>query len=69
MHPQIGRLVGNFSTTLLLEVERAADDTFVSAARRLQQRMWRDMDHSLVTGVQVLRELNRRRGSSARAAA
>ncbi|MFE5596592.1 amino acid adenylation domain-containing protein, partial [Streptomyces sp. NPDC056549] len=69
LHPQVGDVIGNFSTTLMLEIRDAADDTFAARANDVQARLWSDMEHSQVSGVQVLRELNRARGASVRAAA
>ncbi|MFI1660841.1 amino acid adenylation domain-containing protein, partial [Streptomyces sp. NPDC020472] len=69
LHPQVGDVIGNFSTTLMLEIRDSADDTFATRANDVQARLWSDMEHSQVSGVQVLRELNRARGASVRAAA
>ncbi|MFF9851806.1 amino acid adenylation domain-containing protein, partial [Streptomyces litmocidini] len=69
LHPQVGDVIGNFSTTLMLEIRDSADDTFAARANDVQARLWSDMEHSQVSGVQVLRELNRARGASVRAAA
>ncbi|MFJ2060405.1 amino acid adenylation domain-containing protein, partial [Streptomyces sp. NPDC087908] len=69
LHPQVGDVVGQFSTTLMLEIRDAATDAFATRATEVQRRLWSDMEHSQVSGVQVLRELNRARGASMRAAA
>ncbi|WP_225804853.1 non-ribosomal peptide synthetase, partial [Streptomyces sp. NK15101] len=69
LHPQVGDVIGNFSTTLMLEIRDSADDAFAARANDVQARLWSDMEHSQVSGVQVLRELNRARGASVRAAA
>ncbi|MFI5583385.1 amino acid adenylation domain-containing protein, partial [Streptomyces sp. NPDC051822] len=69
LHPQVGDVIGNFSTTLMLEIRDSAGDAFAARAAEVQSRLWSDMEHSQVSGVQVLRELNRARGASVRAAA
>ncbi|MEU1231974.1 amino acid adenylation domain-containing protein [Streptomyces sp. NPDC005828] len=69
LHPQVGDVIGNFSTTLMLEIRDSAEDTFTARANEVQARLWSDMEHSQVSGVQVLRELNRARGATVRAAA
>lgn len=69
LHPQVGDVIGQFSTTLMLEIRDSAIDTFATQAADVQRRLWSDMEHSQVSGVQVLRELNRARGASVRAAA
>ncbi|WP_329284569.1 non-ribosomal peptide synthetase/type I polyketide synthase [Streptomyces sp. NBC_00691] len=69
LHPQVGDVIGQFSTTLMLEIRDSATDSFAVRASAVQSRLWSDMEHSQVSGVQVLRELNRARGASVRAAA
>ncbi|MDX2564676.1 amino acid adenylation domain-containing protein, partial [Streptomyces sp. TX20-6-3] len=69
LHPQVGDVIGQFSTTLMLEIRDVATDSFATRASAVQSRLWSDMEHSQVSGVQVLRELNRARGASVRAAA
>ncbi|WP_395367640.1 amino acid adenylation domain-containing protein [Streptomyces sp. YH02] len=69
LHPQVGDVIGQFSTTLMLEIRDSAADSFAVRASEVQSRLWSDMEHSQVSGVQVLRELNRARGGSMRAAA
>jgi amino acid adenylation domain-containing protein len=58
-HPQLSMIVGDFTSTVLLEVE-AGLGSFTEQAQRLQTRLAADLDHSAVSGVRVLRELNRR---------
>ncbi len=67
IHPQVNRLVGNFASTVLLEVD-GREPTFELRAARLQERLWEDLQHGLVGGVEVLREANRHQGGSTRAA-
>ncbi|MGW5446791.1 hybrid non-ribosomal peptide synthetase/type I polyketide synthase [Streptomyces asiaticus] len=68
LHPDVGNLLGNFSATTLLEIDSAATEGFSQRAVRLQKQLWNDLEHSHVSGVEVLRELNRTRGGSGRAA-
>jgi pyochelin synthetase len=63
--PQVDQLVGDFTSAVLLEVDGSDGDTFASRASALQRRLWEDMDHGLVSGVEVLREVARRRGQGA----
>ena len=68
IHPQVHQVVGNFSSTILLEIEVRPAESFADRARRIQGQLLRDMEHSHVTGIEVMRELNRRQGGTARAA-
>jgi hypothetical protein len=54
LHPQVDRLVGNFASTVLLEVD-GRESTFERRAARLQERLWGDLRHGLVSGIEVLR--------------
>ncbi|OKI02564.1 non-ribosomal peptide synthetase [Streptomyces sp. CB02923] len=62
LHPDVDRIVGDFSSTTLLSVDLAEGTTFLERARTVQARLWEDLDHRLCSGVEVLRELARRRG-------
>ncbi|MBI4662865.1 MAG: amino acid adenylation domain-containing protein [Verrucomicrobia bacterium] len=65
LHPQVNRLIGDFTSVTLLEVNRGPAETFEQHARRLQQQLWRDMDHRDFSGIQVLREWARNQKRSA----
>ncbi|MFG2551509.1 amino acid adenylation domain-containing protein [Streptomyces sp. NPDC048581] len=67
LHPQVDSIVGNFSSTILLEVHAGGGTPFAERAVNVQQQLWQDLGHSRVSGVRVLRELNQRRGESVRA--
>ncbi|MBF6209658.1 amino acid adenylation domain-containing protein [Nocardia puris] len=58
-HPDIMRVVGDFSSLLLVADRPAAGETWLSRARRLQEQLWSDLDHQQVSAVRVLRELAR----------
>ena len=62
LHPQVDAIVGDFTSLTLLAVERAPGETFEQRALKVQGRLWDDLDHRLVSGVRVLRELARLRG-------
>jgi amino acid adenylation domain-containing protein len=64
-HPQLPEVVGDFTSTVLLEVEGRAG-SFVERAQRLQLQLARDLDHAAVSGVRVLREWNRRQAPDRR---
>ncbi len=55
LHPEVDRLVGDFTSLVLLAVD-ARDDGFIATARRIQEQLWEDLDHAQVSGVRVLRE-------------
>ena len=63
MHPQVQSLVGDFTSMTLVGVDTGPmgdEDSFALRARRLQERLWTDLDHSYYGGVKVLRDYGRR---------
>ena len=60
-HPEVNQVVGDFTSTLLLEVN-SKQATFIERARALQSELWDALDHRMFSGVRVLRELNHQRG-------
>ncbi|MFV0136400.1 amino acid adenylation domain-containing protein [Streptomyces sp. HMX87] len=63
LHPDVPRVIGNFSDTLLLEC-RAGHDTFAGRAKSLGAQLAADLAHGAYSGVDGIRELNSRRGAS-----
>ncbi|BAY46057.1 peptide synthetase [Scytonema sp. HK-05] len=61
LHPQVNEIVGDFTSLTLLEVDNSVPNKFTARAQQLQQQLWQDLDHGYVSGLQVQRELSRRR--------
>ncbi len=57
IHPQVENLVGDFTSLTLLEVDLSTNDSFQELARKLLDRLWKDLDHRFVGGVQVMRNI------------
>ncbi|HSK76239.1 MAG TPA: amino acid adenylation domain-containing protein [Thermoanaerobaculia bacterium] len=68
LHPDVEKLVGDFTSTILLEVERSPGESFERRAQAVQRQLWSDLDHRHVSGVEVLRETARSQGALARPA-
>ncbi|WP_280255890.1 non-ribosomal peptide synthetase [Nocardia wallacei] len=62
-HPEIGAVLGDFTSVNLLGIDLDEQDTFVGRARRIAARLFTDLDHRLFDGVEVLSELTRRAGN------
>ncbi|MEY9212482.1 amino acid adenylation domain-containing protein [Thermobifida halotolerans] len=65
LHPDVDRIVGDFTTVTLLAVRADDGATFAERARTRQARLIEDLDHSLYSGVELLAELSRRRDEAA----
>ncbi|MFD2764819.1 non-ribosomal peptide synthetase [Micromonospora eburnea] len=67
LHPQIGEVIGNFSSLYPLEVDWRAGGPFHERARRLQAQVLADMQHVHWSGVKVLQAVNQLRRTPGRA--
>ncbi|MEV0362440.1 amino acid adenylation domain-containing protein [Nocardia fusca] len=59
VHPDVMRVVGDFSSLLLVADRPVEKESWLGRARRLQEQLWSDLDHQQVSAVRVLRELAR----------
>ncbi|GAA2266769.1 non-ribosomal peptide synthetase [Streptomyces amakusaensis] len=62
LHPHIDRIIGDFTGSVLLDVDLTEPLPFADRARAIQTRMHADMAHADHSGVEVLRDLTRRAG-------
>ena len=62
LHSQVNDIVGDFTSVNLLSVDWCAENSFRERAKALNHQLFEDLDHRLFSGVEVLREVARRRG-------
>ena len=62
VHLQVNRLIGDFTTILLLEICDPGTNGFETLAQRLGTQFWSDLEHAEYGGLRVLHELARRAG-------
>ncbi|CAM3715325.1 amino acid adenylation domain-containing protein [Nocardiopsis rhodophaea] len=67
-HPQIGRIVADFTSLVLLEVDLTRGGNFAERALAVQKQLHEDVGHAAYTGVDVLRDLVRAAVDAPRAA-
>ncbi|HJQ02922.1 MAG TPA: amino acid adenylation domain-containing protein [Jatrophihabitans sp.] len=67
-HPEWAGVVGNLGATLPVEVDLGRDEGYWDRARRLQGQLWRDLEHSDVTAVEIMRAVAARRSWSSQPA-
>ncbi len=65
LHPQIDRVVGDFTSLDLLAVDTTPDAPFAARAAAIGRRLFTDLEHRRCGGMEVIRELARRRGREA----
>jgi len=64
-HPDVDLLVGDFTSVSLLEVNHRNPASFAARTQAMQAQLWEDMDHRLYSGVELMREIGRRKGRAA----
>ena len=62
-HPDVERLVGDFTSSLLLDIDLTNTDSPISRARAVQDTLHATARHSSVSGLSVLRDVSRHRGT------
>ncbi|MBB0246544.1 AMP-binding protein, partial [Streptomyces alkaliphilus] len=62
VHPHVNRVLGDFTSLMLVAYEPDGADAWLTRVRRLQERLARDLAHREMSAVDVLRELSRRTG-------
>ena len=63
VHPEVGQLIGDFTTTNLLAVTAEPGDSFEQRLVRLNLQLAQDLEHREYSGMRVLRERMRRLGN------
>lgn len=61
-HPDIDRVVGDFSSSIMLEVDVTERMSVADRSRDIQRSMYESGSHSSYSGLEVLRDLGRHRG-------
>ena len=67
LHPEVNDIVGDFTSLLVLAVDHTHPASFEERAKRIQEQLWNDLDHSSYSGIQVLRELVKMQGEGLKA--
>ncbi|QMV14112.1 non-ribosomal peptide synthetase [Vibrio spartinae] len=67
VHPDVNSILGDFTSLTLLEIDTRSGQSFAALARIVQERLLDDLDHRQYGGVDVLRDLSRRRGQEGQA--
>ena len=68
LHPDVNKLLGDFTSLMLLEVDHREGNTFQDRAIMTQMRFMKDLQHRAISGLEVMRELRRRRAAMMEAA-
>jgi yersiniabactin nonribosomal peptide synthetase len=64
VHKQVDEIMGDFTQLELLEFGVTGKiDSFLSCAKKVNQQLWQDLEHSVFDGVEVQREMLRIHGT------
>ena len=62
-HPDLQTIVGDFTSMVLVPVQKVTGESLIDRARRLQRTLWHHLDHRSVSGITILDELRKMAGS------
>ncbi|MUK51037.1 non-ribosomal peptide synthetase [Aliivibrio fischeri] len=65
LHEQVNQLIGDFTSVSVLAIDGKEPQAFAQWAKKIGQQLFNDLDHRLFSGVEVLREMAKKRGSEA----
>ena len=65
IHPDVVKLVGDFTTLLLLEVDNRHFDSFKDRTLRLQENLRKDLVHKAINGITVMQKIAQCQGRNA----
>lgn len=65
LHPQIERIVGDFTSLIPVAIEHERPEAFLDEGRRAQAGLFEGLSHRAVSGVRVLREYANLHGGAA----
>ncbi|MEH2094379.1 amino acid adenylation domain-containing protein [Nostoc sp.] len=63
LHQQVNDILGDFTSVTLLAVDNSTPEAFTDRSLRLQKQLWQDLEHRYFSGVRVVRELARQKGT------
>lgn len=61
LHRQVNRILGDFTSMVLVGMPAAASQPFAERASAVQRQLWEGLEHRAVSGIRVLRDLARLR--------
>ncbi len=65
LHAEVDKLVGDFTNTMLFEVDFRSPCSTAERLKQVQSRLWQDLEHSSYQGTKVLADISRAKGQLA----
>src|SRR5205823_3221621 len=63
-HPEVAEIIGDFTSVLLVDFDLHASRPLREDIERTQRRLWDRLAHAQVNGVELIRDMARRRGNN-----
>ncbi|CAA2105848.1 Phthiocerol/phenolphthiocerol synthesis polyketide synthase type I PpsE [Methylobacterium bullatum] len=64
VHPGVNDVVGEFTSNTLVGLDLSGEDSFLDRARNVQAQLFHDLEHSVVSGIEVVRSMMRSGGDA-----
>ncbi|EYU16536.1 non-ribosomal peptide synthetase [Photorhabdus aegyptia] len=65
LHEDVQRVLGDFTEIILFQCSYSANLSFAQRAQNIQTQLWKEMQYSIYSGVEVLREIAKEKGREA----
>ena len=62
LHENIGRVIGDFTSVDIVDVDMSKNESFIDYGKQVNKTLFENLDHRLFSGVEVIRELSRKKG-------
>jgi yersiniabactin nonribosomal peptide synthetase len=59
VHNRINDIIGDFTSLIMLSVDRTKGITFLERCKNIQKKLWQSLDHPYFCGVEVQREYSK----------
>lgn len=63
LHKNINRVIGDFTSVDIVDVDMSKNESFIDYGKQVNKTLFENLDHRLYSGVEVMRELTRKKGS------
>ncbi|MEM9446198.1 MAG: amino acid adenylation domain-containing protein [Verrucomicrobiota bacterium] len=64
VHEDINSIVGDFTSSTLIDCDQRGGGTFAERATRVQSTLWQALEHRSVSGVKIIREMSKELSSN-----
>lgn len=63
LHENIGKVIGDFTSIDIVDIDMSKNESFINYGKQVNKTLFANLDHRSFSGVEVIRELTRKKGS------